>query len=117
MDFLKKVAFQASQNMDTNTNNGKITNGNTQEGEQTANTETDSGIIGKLNGVLGGGTQGEKKEDVLDKAIDFVQERVFKMGSQDNESAVEQATDNQIASAIRSGYKTISGKEFPIADK
>lgn len=39
------------------------------------------------------------------------------MGSQDNESAVEQATDNQIASAIRSGYKTVSGKDFPIADK
>lgn len=53
----------------------------------------------------------------MSTAIDFMQERVFKMGSQDNESAVEQATDNQIASAIRSGYKTVSGKDFPIADK
>lgn len=33
--------------------------------------------------------------------------------SQDNEDATEQAQDKMIAEAIRSGYKTVSGKDFP----
>lgn len=65
MDFLKKVATQASQNLNTNTTNNNNTtsdnnNGSAQEGHQSAN--ADSGVMGKLNGVLGGGAQGEKKE-------------------------------------------------------
>ena len=49
-------------------------------------------------------------------AIYFVEERVFKMGSQENESATEKTIDNRIESAILSGYKSVSGKCFPIAD-
>ena len=49
-------------------------------------------------------------------AIHFVEERVFKMGSQENESATEKTIDNRIESAILSGYKSVSGKCFPIAD-
>jgi hypothetical protein len=55
--------------------------------------------------------------DALDKGVDYVQEHVFKQGPQDNESAVEQAKDEQISDAIRSGYKSTTGKDFPIADK
>lgn len=50
-------------------------------------------------------------------AIDLVQEHVLKAGDQSNESAVEQAKDTQIASAIRTGYKTFTGKDFPIPEK
>ncbi|KAF8978177.1 hypothetical protein BDQ17DRAFT_1205701, partial [Cyathus striatus] len=67
--------------------------------------------------LLGGGASGEKKEDGLDKAIDFVQEHVFKQGPQHNESAIEQMKDNQIADAIRDQYQKFTGKEFPIKDK
>lgn len=41
----------------------------------------------------------------------------MKQGPQDNESALEQAKDEQIANAIRGQYKNMTGKEFPIADK
>lgn len=40
---------------------------------------------GMLNNALGGGKQGEEKEDQLDKAVDMFQERVLKQGPQDNE--------------------------------
>ncbi|TFK37937.1 hypothetical protein BDQ12DRAFT_684370 [Crucibulum laeve] len=53
------------------------------------------------------------KDDPLDKAIDFVQEHVFKQGSQKNESAAEQAKDAKIASGIKSLFKKATGKEFP----
>lgn len=66
-----------------------------------------------LNEQAGGGRKGEAKEDSLDKAIDFVQEKVFKQGPQDNESAAEQAKDSAIADFIRDQYKKNTGKEFP----
>jgi hypothetical protein len=45
------------------------------------------------------------------------QERVLGQGSQTNESAIEQAKDEQISDAIRSGYKSMTGKDVPIQDK
>ena len=38
-------------------------------------------------------------------------------GKQDNESAVEQAKDEQISDFIRDKYKSSTGTDFPIADK
>ena len=38
-------------------------------------------------------------------------------GKQDNESAVEQAKDEQISDFIRGQYKTTTGKDVPIQDK
>jgi hypothetical protein len=55
--------------------------------------------------------------DYLDKGVDWVQEHVLGEGPQDNESALEQAKDEQISDFIRSQYKTATGKDFPIADK
>ncbi|KAK0726673.1 hypothetical protein B0T21DRAFT_293268 [Apiosordaria backusii] len=74
-------------------------------------------LLNKLHGVVGGGPESEKKEDSLDKAIDLVQEHVFKAGAQANESAAEQAKDKFIADSIRDGYQKATGKDFPIAAK
>ena len=38
-------------------------------------------------------------------------------GPQDNESAIEQAKDEQISDYIRSQYKSTTGSEFPVKDK
>lgn len=71
----------------------------------------------KINAMAGGGPESEKKEDLLDKSIDFVQEHILKQGPQDNESAIEQAKDEAISDFIRAQYKSYTGKEFPIKDK
>jgi len=76
-----------------------------------------SGLGEKLHGAVGGGRESEKNEDMLDKGIDFFQEKVLHQGPQDNESALEQAKDKQIANMIRGKYKDLSGKEFPIKEK
>jgi hypothetical protein len=49
--------------------------------------------------------------------VDFVQERFMGGGKQDNESAVEQAKDEQISDFIRSQYKSTTGSDMPIKDK
>lgn len=49
--------------------------------------------------------------------VDFVQEKVLGQGPQDNESAVEQAKDEQISDFIRGQYKNTTGSDFPIKDK
>ena len=49
--------------------------------------------------------------------IDAVQQYGFKQGDQNNESAVEQAKDEQISDFIRDKYKSVSGNEIPIKDK
>jgi len=80
-------------------------------------TNTGGGMMDKLHGMVGGGPQSERNEDGLDKGVDWVQENVFKQGPQNNENAVEQAKDEQISDMIRSGFKSGTGKEFPVADK
>ncbi|WPH03613.1 Hypothetical protein R9X50_00649600 [Acrodontium crateriforme] len=76
-----------------------------------------SGLTDKLNGAVGGGRESEKNEDYLDKGIDFVQEKFLGQGPQDNETAVEQAKDEQISDFIRAKYKATTGSDFPIKDK
>ncbi|KAH8590911.1 hypothetical protein B0O99DRAFT_284541 [Bisporella sp. PMI_857] len=76
-----------------------------------------SAIGDKLNAAAGGGKESEKNEDMLDKGIDFVQEKFLGQGPQDNESAVEQAKDEQISDFLRGQYKGATGSDIPIKDK
>jgi hypothetical protein len=46
-----------------------------------------------------------------------VQEKFLGQGKQDNESAVEQAKDEQISDIILNQYKDRTGKDFPVTDK
>lgn len=48
------------------------------------------------------------------KAVDLVQEHVFSVGPQNNETAVEQAKDKAIADGLRTGYKSVTEKDIPI---
>jgi len=75
------------------------------------------GLGDKINSAAGGGRESEKDEDYLDKGVDFVQEKFLGQGKQDNESAVEQAKDEQISDFIRDKYKSTTGKDIPIKDK
>jgi len=50
-------------------------------------------------------------------AVDMFQERILKQGPQDNESALEQAKDEQISDMIRGEFKKVTGRDFPVADK
>ncbi|OCT54406.1 hypothetical protein CLCR_00970 [Cladophialophora carrionii] len=75
------------------------------------------GLGDKFNSAAGGGRESEKNEDYLDKGIDFVQEKFLGQGPQDNESAIEQAKDEQISDFIRNQYKSATGKDIPIKDK
>ncbi|KAI1852710.1 hypothetical protein JX265_003199 [Neoarthrinium moseri] len=79
--------------------------------------ESSGGFMDKLNGMAGGGRESEKNEDALDKGVDWVQENVLKQGDQSNESAAEQAKDEQISDFIRGQYKNATGKDVPIKDK
>jgi len=118
MDFLKEAA-------------GKLQAGQGQQQQQGQNSENQQktegsssgagGFLGglgdKFNNAAGGGKESEKNEDYLDKGVDFVQEKFMGQGPQDNESAIEQAKDEQISDYIRSSYKSATGKDIPIKDK
>jgi hypothetical protein len=112
-----------------------------QGGQQSSNQGSSSGggFLGslgdKFNSAAGGGRESEKNEDYLDKyalsptnsvtlrltssirGVDFVQEKFLGQGPQDNESAVEQAKDEQISDFIRGKYKGMTGSDIPIKDK
>ncbi|KAH8821898.1 hypothetical protein F5884DRAFT_105222 [Xylogone sp. PMI_703] len=111
MDFIKNAMGSGSQNQNAQGSGAGANN----------NQESGGGGFGgfgdKLNSMAGGGKESEKNEDYLDKGIDFVQERVLGQGPQDNESAVEQAKDEQISDFIRGQYKSKAGSDFPIKDK
>jgi hypothetical protein len=55
--------------------------------------------------------------DRLFQGVDWVQEHVLGQGPQDNESAIEQAKDEQISDYIRGTYKSATGSDIPIKDK
>ncbi|TVY52745.1 hypothetical protein LCER1_G006088, partial [Lachnellula cervina] len=76
-----------------------------------------SSISTKLNTAAGGGKESEKNEDALDKAIDLIQDKVLAQGPQDDESALEQAKDEQVSDFIRAQYEKGTGREFPVGDK
>lgn len=46
-----------------------------------------------------------------------MQEKFLGQGAQNNESAVEQAKDEQISDFIRGQYRGATGKDMPIKDK
>jgi len=94
-------------------------NKSTENPNTTSQTTSSSGggFADKFNSALGGGKSSEKNEDALDKGVDMFQERVLGQGPQDNESALEQAKDEQISDFIRGQYKTNTGKEFFVKDK
>ncbi|KAG8752043.1 hypothetical protein FRC12_012143, partial [Ceratobasidium sp. 428] len=71
----------------------------------------------QLNELAGGGKKSEANEDKLDKLVDLYQEHVLKQGPQNNESALEQAKDEQISDMIRSGFKMATGKDVPVKDR
>ena len=54
---------------------------------------------------------------ILVVGVDWVQEHVLKQGDQSNESAAEQAKDEQISYFIRGQYKKQTGSELPVKDK
>jgi hypothetical protein len=94
MDFLKNAASQLGADSQQG-KQGDIPG--TGQAQQTASQQSSSsgGFLGglgdKINSAAGGGAQGEKNEDYLDKGVDFVQEKFLGAGDQSNESAVEQA--------------------------
>lgn len=49
--------------------------------------------------------------------VDMVQQYGMGQGDQSNESAVEQAKDEQISDFIRKQYKSTTGTDFPVEDK
>ncbi|CAK1368372.1 uncharacterized protein RHO25_012459 [Cercospora beticola] len=125
MDFLKNAAGSLGGGNNNNNNNQQ----QGQQGQQGGNPEQQQqgsssggggfldGIMNKAHGAAGGGPESEKNEDYLDKGIDYVQEKFMGQGAQNNESAVEQAKDEQISDFIRGQYKSTTGKDMPIKDK
>ncbi|KAF5000835.1 hypothetical protein FGRMN_1443 [Fusarium graminum] len=108
MDFVKNLA--GGNNNDANQAQG-------QQAPPEAGGSFMDKISGQANNMAGGGAQGEKNEDGLDKAVDFVQEKFLGAGDQSNESAAEQAKDEAISDAIRGQYKSATGSDFVIPDK
>ncbi|KAL0261606.1 hypothetical protein SLS55_003036 [Diplodia seriata] len=97
-----------------------LTGGGSEEKKKTTEQSSSGGgggFMDKMNSMAGGGKESEKNEDLLDKGVDFVQEKFMGAGPQDNESAIEQAKDEQISDFIRGKYKSTTGSDFPIKDK
>ncbi|OTA98331.1 hypothetical protein M426DRAFT_326095 [Hypoxylon sp. CI-4A] len=103
MDFVNKITGGSKDEQDKQQGTGQQT--------------SSGGIMDKLNSAAGGGKESEKNEDALDKGVDWVQEHVLGQGDQSNESAVEQAKDEQISDFIRDQYKKTTGSELPVKDK
>ncbi|KAG9602195.1 hypothetical protein KCU77_g3400, partial [Aureobasidium melanogenum] len=110
MDFVKKFAGEEQSGQQ-----GSVQQVPAQQGESSGGFL--GGIGNKLNAAAGGGPESEKNEDYLDKGVDFVQEKFLGQGPQNNESAIEQAKDEQISDFIRNQWKSTTGSDFPIKDK
>lgn len=113
---------------------GSNQNNNSTQAGQTSS--SGGGFMDKLNGMAGGGRESEKNEDYVDKGlsptsqnlpdlaltivrtgVDWAQQNLMGQGPQDNESAIEQAKDEQISDYIRGAYKSSTGSDIPIKDK
>ncbi|KAK5998871.1 hypothetical protein PT974_01255 [Cladobotryum mycophilum] len=119
MDFFKKVTggSNGDQNNQNNQNKDEYERRDEQQGKGSGSGSGSGGFMGMINSAAGGGAQGEKNEDALDKAVDMFQEKILGQGDQSNETAAEQAKDEAISDFIRDKYKETTGKEFFIADK
>ncbi|KAI1407695.1 hypothetical protein F5Y13DRAFT_195184 [Hypoxylon sp. FL1857] len=104
MDFINKIAGNSTDKQE------KVESGGQRQ-------KANGSITDKLNKMAGGGKESEKNEDSLDKGVDWVQEHVLGQGDQSNESAVEQAKDEQVSDFIRDQYKKTTGSDFPVKDK
>merc|ERR1712137_463215 len=116
MDFVNKFTG-GSGNTQGQSVNEQVVQGQGSEQKSSGSGGFLGGIGDKLNSAAGGGKESEKNEDYLDKGVDFVQEKFMGQGAQDNESAVEQAKDEQISDFIRGQYKSTTGSDMPIKDK
>ncbi|KAF1943616.1 hypothetical protein EJ02DRAFT_453093 [Clathrospora elynae] len=118
MDFVNKLTGGGGNNQGQGQSvNEQVAQGSSSGGEQKSSGGFLGGIGDKLNSAAGGGKESEKNEDYLDKGVDLFQEHVMGAGSQNNESAVEQAKDEQISDFIRKQYKSTTGNDIPIKDK
>ncbi|TDL21933.1 hypothetical protein BD410DRAFT_789013 [Rickenella mellea] len=120
MDFLKNLGgAQENSQSSGNTVATEAGGRNTTTDMAGKGGEGGGGIMGKFNNMLGGGAAGEKKEDGLDKGVDWVQQHIMGEGPQNNESAAEEAKDEMISDMIRGEYKSasVTGMNFPIQDK
>lgn len=112
MDFLNKVTGGNNTSQPADHSNNPTTTNPTDQSSSSG-----GGLMDKFNSLAGGGKESEKKEDPLDKGVDLFQQHVLGQGDQSNESAIEQAKDEQISDFIRDQYKKNAGKDFPVADK
>ncbi|KAF7557054.1 hypothetical protein G7046_g6127 [Stylonectria norvegica] len=121
MDYINKFTGGGNNNNDNNSENPKQDQNQYEQNQSDIQPKegqsSGGGFMDKINGMAGGGAQGEKNEDGLDKAVDFVQEKFLGAGDQSNETAAEQAKDEAISDYIRGQYKTSTGKDFFVADK
>ncbi|KAI9780215.1 MAG: hypothetical protein M1816_003139 [Peltula sp. TS41687] len=120
MDAIKSAlggGSSSSTNQQTTTHPTTGTGSETKQASSGSGGGFMSGLMNKANAAAGGGPESEKKEDALDKGVDFVQEKFLGQGPQNNESAIEQAKDEQISDFIRGQYKSNVGKDFPVKDK
>ncbi|KAJ4338978.1 hypothetical protein N0V95_007923 [Ascochyta clinopodiicola] len=120
MDFVNKFTGSGNSQSQGQTSNEQIQSSGSAGGQQQQSSGSGGflgGIGDKLNSAAGGGRESEKNEDYLDKGVDFVQEKFLGQGPQDNESAVEQAKDEQISDFVRGQYKKTTGSDVPIKDK
>ncbi|KAK3175944.1 hypothetical protein OEA41_007266 [Lepraria neglecta] len=123
MDFIKNAMGGEGQGSNNNQQGQNMQQGqNNQSGEQNQNSGGEGGgffggIGDKLNSTAGGRKESEKNEDYLDKGIDAVQQYGFAQEDQSNESAVEQAKDEQTSEFVRGKYKDMTGNDMPIKDK
>lgn len=109
MDFVKKFSGGSDHH------NSNVPNDNISQDKPSSGFF--SSLKNKMEQSAGGGRESEKNEDYLDKGIDKFQEKVLGKGKQDNESAMEQAKDEALSDSIRKGYKSVTGKDFPVKDK
>ncbi|KAH7391826.1 hypothetical protein BKA66DRAFT_488055 [Pyrenochaeta sp. MPI-SDFR-AT-0127] len=114
MDFVNKLTGSGGNSQG---NNEQVPQGSSSGEQKQGGGGFLGGIGDKLNSAAGGGKESEKNEDYLDKGVDYVQEKFLGQGAQDNESAVEQAKDEQISDFIRGQYKSKTGSDIPIQDK
>ncbi|MCJ1253055.1 hypothetical protein MMC24_000862 [Lignoscripta atroalba] len=116
MDSIKNAMGMGGNNNAQNQSTQKIPQGGSEQSSSGGGGFL-GGIGDKFNSAAGGGKESEKNEDYLDKGIDMVQQYGLGGGAQNNESAVEQAKDEQISDFIRGQYKSNVGSDMPIKDK